>query len=274
MKKDIFFDWTYECKDFISHDGDFCVADKNQMGIFEKEDDSTFEDANASFSKAVSFKYFGIRVVKTCDCGYEIKSFNGNQNKATGHCMYDADYYTFYWKFWRNNKCVPSKKGCESDRPCFENNCSHSCMAENDKAKCTCPAGMILSDDDETCESIDNIRDTCSENLCSHFCVAGDNEYTCTCPKGFFLGDDSQTCESTDSIIPENSFTRDDFEVEHSLTMVDEFGNSNIFPAGREDLCFWKKYSGTKLNQGIFMENCSQNGNFRAQFDYSTSIKL
>ena len=48
MKKDIFFDWTYECKDFISHDGDFCVADKNQMDIFEKEDDSTFEDANAS----------------------------------------------------------------------------------------------------------------------------------------------------------------------------------------------------------------------------------
>jgi len=274
MKKDVFFDWTYECKEFNSHGGDFCVSDQGQIDIAKKEDVSSFDDENASFSNAVSFKRFGIRSVKTCNCGYEIKSFTGNQNKAKGSCMYDPDYYTFYWKFWRDNKCVPSKKGCETERPCFENNCSHNCMEENNEAKCTCPAGMTLGDDNETCESIDDLEDICSGNMCSHFCVAEVNGYTCTCPKGFYLGNDDQTCESTDSLVPENTVSKEDFDVEQNMAVIDASGNSNIFPAGRSDLCFWKKYSGTKLDQAVSMETCSQKNNFKAQFDYDSATGL
>uniref|UniRef100_A0A8C4SZS1 Thrombomodulin n=1 Tax=Erpetoichthys calabaricus TaxID=27687 RepID=A0A8C4SZS1_ERPCA len=72
--------------------------------------------------------------------------------------------------------------------------CSHKCEMERTKAKCFCPEGLQLEENQVTCET----PDPCRDHPCEHLCLPQMDRYLCTCREGYRLGDDGSTCLDVD----------------------------------------------------------------------------
>lgn len=75
---------------------------------------------------------------------------------------------------------------------CLESNggCAHSCVNLPGGYECACREGFTLSQDNTTCEDLDE----CQLNPCSHNCVNLFGGYICECDEGYVLGPDRQSC--------------------------------------------------------------------------------
>ena len=90
----------------------------------------------------------------------------------------------------------------ETDGSCSYHNggCSHACIdrLEGDH-QCTCPKGMILSQDELNCvDPSSKLAGNCRFNNggCSHHCIQDTgNHHYCTCPSGYQLLINGQSCK-------------------------------------------------------------------------------
>ncbi|KAG8583892.1 hypothetical protein GDO81_008588 [Engystomops pustulosus] len=72
--------------------------------------------------------------------------------------------------------------------------CEGSCVEESGVAKCKCPSGLELKDDQRSCTK------PCDPNPCSDLCaqISDPPGYRCMCSEGFKLGADGKSCEDID----------------------------------------------------------------------------
>lgn len=94
---------------------------------------------------------------------------------------------------------------CEAADPCQLDNggCQHRCEVSDGQARCSCPEGMRLSDDQRTCTDEDECQ---TPGICSHQCRNTWGSYTCLCNSGYQLGTDHKSCYSKDLAMTPTSF--------------------------------------------------------------------
>lgn len=76
--------------------------------------------------------------------------------------------------------------------------CQDKCINLWGNYKCSCESipGTRLSQDNHTCEDIDECKEQTAG--CSHECINTVGSAFCLCPKGFMLGEDWKTCHDID----------------------------------------------------------------------------
>ncbi|XP_028676515.2 thrombomodulin-like [Erpetoichthys calabaricus] len=72
--------------------------------------------------------------------------------------------------------------------------CSHTCTMEGGNAKCICPEGLQLEENQVTCEA----PDPCRSHHCAHVCVPQKDSYSCLCRGGYKLDQDGTKCVDVD----------------------------------------------------------------------------
>lgn len=73
--------------------------------------------------------------------------------------------------------------------------CAQRCINFWGSYRCSCESGYRLSDNNRTCEDIDECEVHKSYNLCMGICDNTPGSYHCLCPDGYRLGSDGRTCQ-------------------------------------------------------------------------------
>ena len=73
--------------------------------------------------------------------------------------------------------------------------CQHRCINFWGSYKCGCEPGYKLSENNRTCEDIDECEVHKDYKLCVGICENNPGSYDCTCPAGYRIGTDTRSCE-------------------------------------------------------------------------------
>lgn len=95
------------------------------------------------------------------------------------------------------------KKQNDDDKACIDIDecqeipglCSQRCINYWGSHRCACEAGYRLSENNRTCEDINECEVHKTYNLCMGSCENTQGSYQCTCPSGYKLGVDGRTCQ-------------------------------------------------------------------------------
>lgn len=97
----------------------------------------------------------------------------------------------------KSRKCVDIDE-CEHG----SHQCSHSCHNSEGSYKCSCPRGLKLSDDEKTCDDLDECSE--DEEICGNLeCRNTYGSYKCICPSGKEL-DEHGRCQTPNLCIHNN----------------------------------------------------------------------
>lgn len=108
-----------------------------------------------------------------------------------------------------SGECIPWSSVCDGIKDCADlmdeghlcstaclgdnGGCTHKCQKTPDGSKCSCYTGYALSDDDKTCEDVDECQ---MPGSCSHFCNNTKGGFKCRCADGYFLEHDHKKCKA------------------------------------------------------------------------------
>lgn len=140
----------------------------------------------------------------TCEClpGYTYRSGSCEDidecQKENGNCEQGCENTpgSYHCTCPEGFKVTDNGVSCEDVNECSTRNGHGPCqdVCENTKGsyKCSCTnlIGTRLSNDQHTCENVDD----CMTSGCSHGCVSTRGKAFCTCPDGMILGSDWKTC--------------------------------------------------------------------------------
>jgi len=163
----------------------------------------------------------------------------------------------------RNCEEVDTDGGTGDGNPCAGNFCSDICAVDAfGDMYCTCSDGReFVEGSDTQCQAK---QDPCSNYGCSHQCnVFNLDEATCSCPLGMTLDIDEKTCKESE--ICEREKIWKPFNNETSMVYPMRFLAD---PPLSQDYCFFKKYSGWKINQRVFLMTCDHQ-NVKSKFRWN-----
>ncbi|XP_030566689.1 fibulin-1 [Drosophila novamexicana] len=76
--------------------------------------------------------------------------------------------------------------------------CQQKCVNFWGGYRCTCNSGYELSQDNRTCNDIDECEVHKDYKLCMGYCINTAGSYQCSCPRGYTLAADKNTCRDID----------------------------------------------------------------------------
>lgn len=83
--------------------------------------------------------------------------------------------------------------------------CSQRCINYYGSYRCACNQGYRLSDNNRTCEDIDECEVNKAYNyLCEGVCQNTVGSYQCACPDGYRLRENGRSCQDIDECVTEN----------------------------------------------------------------------
>ncbi|KAJ8003649.1 hypothetical protein DPEC_G00150520 [Dallia pectoralis] len=184
-----------------------CDGDKDcEDGSDEADCEGTSRmcDPHAKFTCKISGKCVSMSWV--CDGDHDCEDLSDEEGCETSPCKPPR-----YPCANDSSVCLAPKSICDGRFDCSDRSdeghfcdkcvlgnggCSHQCdVAPGRGVVCSCPAGLSLSPDNRTCETLDY----CSRHLnCSQVCEQYKTTVKCSCYPGWRLEPDGDSCQSTD----------------------------------------------------------------------------